>query len=66
MQIYEQELMDGIGDLIEVGNIKGYVQSFSLFNTVVIHIEKKVPIVIPNLQIQTGILTNYSVNKIYK
>ncbi len=29
-----------IGDLIEVGNIKGYVQSFSLFNTVVIHIEK--------------------------
>jgi small-conductance mechanosensitive channel len=54
-----------IGDLIEVANIKGYVQSFSLFNTVVIHVDKKVPIVIPNLQIQNGVLTNYSVNKIY-
>lgn len=54
-----------IGDLIEINNIKGYVQSFSLFNTVVVQIDKKVPVVIPNLQIQTGVLTNYSVNKIY-
>ncbi len=54
-----------IGDLIEINNIKGYVQSFSLFNTVVVQIDKKVPVVIPNLQIQTGLLTNYSVNKIY-
>ncbi len=54
-----------IGDLIEINKIKGYVQSFSLFNTVVIDAENRVPIIIPNTQIQTGILTNYSVKKIY-
>ncbi len=54
-----------IGDLIEVNKIKGYVQTFSLFNTVIIDKENRTPIVIPNTMIQTNMLTNYSVNKIY-
>jgi small-conductance mechanosensitive channel len=54
-----------IGDLIEVNKIKGYVQTFSLFNTVIIEKDNRTPIVIPNTMIQTNMLTNYSVNKIY-
>lgn len=54
-----------IGDLIEVNKIKGYVQTFSLFNTVIIDKDNKTPIVIPNTMIQINMLTNYSVNKIY-
>ncbi len=55
-----------IGDLIEVNKIKGYVQSFSLFNTVIIDPQNRTPIIIPNTMIQTNMLTNFSVNKIYK
>jgi len=54
-----------IGDLIEVNKVKGYVQSFSLFNTIIIDYDKKVPVVIPNTQIQTNVIMNYSVNQIY-
>ncbi len=54
-----------IGDLIEVNKIKGYVQTFSLFNTVIIDKDNRTPVVIPNTMIQINMLTNYSVNKIY-
>jgi small-conductance mechanosensitive channel len=48
-----------IGDKIKVDNFVGTVYDFNLFNTVLIDDEKKNPLIVPNLKIQNGIITNF-------
>lgn len=49
------------GDLVEVAGVTGIVQEVRIFNTVLHSLDNKV-VIIPNGQIASGTITNYSTN----
>ena len=49
------------GDLVEVAGVTGIVQEVHIFNTVLNSLDNKV-VIVPNGQISSGTITNYSTN----
>jgi small conductance mechanosensitive channel len=49
------------GDLVEVAGVTGIVQEVHIFNTILNSLDNKV-VIIPNGQISSGTITNYSTN----